>query len=407
MRLLHTSDWHLGHMLGPYDRMEEHDAFLEWLLQLLESERVDVLLVAGDIFDQVNPPASAQRRWYSFLGKVQAQLPQVEVIAIGGNHDSAARLDAPNPLLAGSGTRIIGGLPVRAGAVIWDELLIPLTRGEERVWVAAMPFLRLGDLPAVADVEDPWLEGWRALIAEMMGEIDARRAPDEPLIWMGHLFWSGATASPDSERVLLRGTLEALPVDLFPPGVQYGAFGHLHRPQEVGTPRLRYAGSPLPLSFSERAYPHQVVLLETDGAALRSRAVRVPLTTPLLRVPAVGTLSPELALAALAQIPDRPSEAAWPYLEVAVQLDHPDLELRGKIDTVLTAKAARLVKVLLQFQGDGGGLVVPGGQALGDLEPAEVFAKAWFAQYGQQPDEQDFGRFDDILRAVERDGGRS
>ncbi|NPC81309.1 exonuclease subunit SbcD, partial [Pyxidicoccus fallax] len=100
MRLLHTSDWHLGHTLYDVSREAEHAAFLDWLLETLEAESVDALLVAGDIFDTANPSAEAQAAWYHFVARARRRLPRLDVVVIGGNHDSAARLDAPDPLFA-------------------------------------------------------------------------------------------------------------------------------------------------------------------------------------------------------------------------------------------------------------------------------------------------------------------
>ena len=100
MRFLHTSDWHLGHTLHDLPRAWEHAQFLAWLADTIEAERVDALLIAGDVFDTANPPAGAQHAWFAAIGGLRRRFPLLEIVAIGGNHDSAARLDAPVPILA-------------------------------------------------------------------------------------------------------------------------------------------------------------------------------------------------------------------------------------------------------------------------------------------------------------------
>jgi exonuclease SbcD len=111
MKILHTSDWHLGHSLHDHSREAEHQAFLAWLLDTLEVESVDALLICGDVFDNANPAAQSQALWYRFLAEAQHRLPGLDIVVIGGNHDSAARLDAPDPLLRALRVRVVGGLP--------------------------------------------------------------------------------------------------------------------------------------------------------------------------------------------------------------------------------------------------------------------------------------------------------
>ena len=108
MRLLHTADWHLGHSLHRFRRHAEHARFLDWLLDQLEEHAVDALLVAGDVFDTANPPSQALRAWYGFLARARARMPALDIVVIGGNHDSAARLDAPRPLLEGTSFQLNG-----------------------------------------------------------------------------------------------------------------------------------------------------------------------------------------------------------------------------------------------------------------------------------------------------------
>ena len=126
LRILHTSDWHLGHTLHDLDRQHEHDHFLSWLIDVLGKEQIDSLLITGDLFDSANPSAQSQARWFGFLARIRALYPRLDILVIGGNHDSAARLDAPRPILESMNINIIGGLPRDEDGVIeMDKLLVP------------------------------------------------------------------------------------------------------------------------------------------------------------------------------------------------------------------------------------------------------------------------------------------
>ncbi|HEY5951576.1 MAG TPA: exonuclease subunit SbcD, partial [Kofleriaceae bacterium] len=152
MRLLHTSDWHLGHTLKEVARDYEHAAFLTWLLETCGREQPDVLVITGDVFDSGTPPASAERMWFEFLAAARRQRPAMDIIAIAGNHDSPARLGAASAVLRELGVHVLGGLPRTAdGAIDLERVLIPIAGG--RGLVAAVPFLRPVDLPP--DLADP------------------------------------------------------------------------------------------------------------------------------------------------------------------------------------------------------------------------------------------------------------
>jgi len=392
MRLLHTSDWHLGHTLYDVSREAEHAAFLSWLLDTLEAQSVDALLISGDIFDTSNPSAEAQAAWYHFIARARRQLPKLDVVVIGGNHDSAARLDAPDPLFAALGVRVVGGLPRSQGALDFERLLVPLhdSRGRVKAWVAALPYLRPADLPFVQTEGDRLVEGVREVYGVTLEAARRRRQPGQALVAMGHCYMVGTEVSLLSERKILGGNQHALPVDLFPEDVAYAALGHLHKAQRVGgRDGVRYSGSPIPLSLSEAHYRHQVLLVELAGEALGSvRPLSVPRTADMLRVPERDAVPLEEVLERLAALPelepDMP-EQARPYLEVCVSLPRPEPALRRKVEAALEGKAARLVKLTPSYTGTG--LVLAESQpglSLRDRTPEDVF-KARYARDYQEP----------------------
>lgn len=392
MRLLHTSDWHLGHTLHDVPRDFEHEAFLGWLLETIGEQRVDALLVAGDIFDTANPSARAQAQYYRFLTEARRRYPALQVVVIGGNHDSADRLDAPTPLLDQLGIHVVGGLPRKADRQLdLDRLLVPLrgADGEVQAWVAAVPFLRPADLPPIPDTEDPLVEGVRAVYREVFEGARRRRTPGQAILGMGHLYMTGTALSELSERRILGGNQHALPHDLFPEDVAYVALGHLHRPQAVGRSEVRYSGSPIPLSLAEIDYPHQVCLVELEGEELRSvEALRVPRSVEMLRIPRSGALGKAEALEALGKLPSAAGKdpERRPFLELRVSLERPDPALRHEVERALEGKYARLVRLKVELGGDGRALADRvAKKMLDEIAPEVVFKNRWRQSYEGEP----------------------
>ena len=390
MRILHTSDWHLGHVLRGQSREREHALFLDWLLETMGCEGIDALIVAGDVFETANPPATAWKAWFSFLAELRRRYRNLDVVVIAGNHDSAARLEAPGQILRDLGVHLVGTIPRKGdGELDADRLVIPLrdAAGHEAALCMAIPFLRQADLPGVAvtageDV-DPLIEGMRILHAEIHSAARRRAAPGQALVATGHCYMVGTQISELSERKILGGNQHALPADLFPADIAYVALGHLHLAQTVGGREgVRYSGSPLPLSMSERDYAHQVCLVDLEeGQLARMRSLPVPRTVDMLRIPDRGSAAPEELLAALADLPDlSPETQGWErsYLEVAAAIDRPQPDLPRRIEEALEGKEPRLVRLTLQSTGHHRSLAETAvAVELSDLQPEQVFLERY------------------------------
>lgn len=393
LRILHTSDWHLGHVFHGVEREYEHRIFLDWLLDTLEAEAIDALLIAGDVFDAANPPASATKLWYQFLARAHARTPRLQIVAIGGNHDSAARLEAPRPILNELGPlHVVGGLPRVNGDVDLDQLIVPLRDRENGIaaWVLAVPFLRPADLPTVGPDADPLVEGTRSLYQEVLQAIHARRTTDQAVIAMGHCYMVGGQLSESSERKVLGGNQHPLPHDILGADTTYAALGHLHVPQRVGgKENIRYSGAVLPLSFDAKAVHHSVVMVETEGTQATSiRELQVPRCLPLVSVPSAGPLPLDIVLEALRSLPDRGDgpEEQRPLLEVHVALDNPEPALRKRIDEAMEGKEARLVRIAPPvFNGVGVGLPDSGAAGLSELSVEQVFLLKYKQKHGSDP----------------------
>ncbi|MEL6607241.1 MAG: exonuclease subunit SbcD, partial [Bacteroidota bacterium] len=260
MRILHTADWHLGHRLHEHGQQEEQQLFLDWLLQLIDKEKIDVLLVSGDVYDTGVPSTQSQKMYYDFLIQLQ-QTHCSEVVITGGNHDAPGTINAPKELLAALSVRVVG----KATEEIADEVF-ELKIGNEAVIVAAVPYLRDQDIRRAVQGEtfDEITERYKkALVnhyqeaATYCQEINTNQVP---VIAMGHLFAVGGSVS-DSEQQIYVGNLGHIGAEDFPETFDYIALGHLHKPQIVGgKDYIRYSGSPVMLSFSETGYEKQVLV---------------------------------------------------------------------------------------------------------------------------------------------------
>ncbi|MDP1970071.1 MAG: exonuclease subunit SbcD, partial [Methylobacter sp.] len=355
LRLFHTADWHLGHHLHGVSRQLEHQQFLDWLLDELQTKQADALIVAGDIFDSANPSSAAQSQLYDFLVKARTRLPNLNIILIGGNHDSASRLDAPSPILNALGVTVVGGLSLNAqGNIDWDRLLVPLTNaeGEIKAWCGAMPFLRNADLPTatrddnggsvISDIErlseqdnDPLISGMKTLYAELFTQLQQKASNAESLILTGHCYMVNGAVSELSERKILGGNQHALPVELFPDDIAYVALGHLHLAQKVGAnEHIRYSGSPIPLSFDETDYLHQLVQVDVRaGQPVETVAVKIPRSVQLLRIPNgkdFAVLSEVIGQLETLTLNDLPI-GQRPLLELRIRLEKPEPGLRQQI----------------------------------------------------------------------------
>ncbi|PID74515.1 MAG: exonuclease sbcCD subunit D [Desulfobacterales bacterium] len=297
MKILHTSDWHLGRSLYGRKRYKEFAAFLDWLVETIEDEKVDVLLVAGDLFDTSTPSNRAQELYYRFLCRVAASCCR-HMVVIAGNHDSPSFLNAPKELLRALNVYVVGSitdnledevipiLDFRSPSADCEDAEINL---EKSAIVCAVPYLRDKDVRTVEpgetidDKNRKLVEGIRKHYAEVVTIAERRREEilhqfssnnqnssinnqqsTIPIIAMGHLFTAGGKrVDGDGVRELYVGSLAHVGKDVFPASIDYLALGHLHVPQLVGgMAHIRYSGSPIPMGYGEAAQEKKVVLVE-------------------------------------------------------------------------------------------------------------------------------------------------
>ncbi|MCK9397581.1 MAG: exonuclease SbcCD subunit D C-terminal domain-containing protein [Methylobacter sp.] len=409
LRIFHTADWHLGHHLHGVSRQLEHQQFLDWLLDEMHNKQADALIVAGDIFDSANPSSAAQSQLYDFLVKARTRLPNLDIVLIGGNHDSASRLDAPSPILNALGVTVVGGLSRDGlGNIDWERLLVPLTdaAGEIKAWCGAMPFLRNADLPLGEQDNDPLISGMKALYAELFAQLQQKARNAESLILTGHCYMVNGAVSELSERKILGGNQHALPVELFPDDIAYVALGHLHLAQKVGAnEHIRYSGSPIPLSFDETDYPHQVVQVDIRaGQPVETAAVKIPRSVQLLRIPNgkdFAVLPEVIGQLENLILDDLPIEQR-PLLELRIRLEKPEPGLHQQIEEVIAKLPLRLLKISKAYSGSEKSLAdLKIEERLEELQPLDVFQRCYQNKYDREAPEAMSALFNELVESLQ------
>lgn len=383
-RVLHTADWHLGKLLGELSRAEEHTRLLNFLLDQIRTLAVDALIIAGDVFDSANPPQSAVAQYYDFLSAL-LRPGGCAVVIIAGNHDSPAQLEAPRQLLGVLGARVVGGMPADAA-----EVLLPLPDADHpRLLVAAVPFLRDRDLrlgqsgQSALEIQQSLVTGIQRRYDEAAAAAQPWKARGVPVLATGHLTVVGGRAS-SSEREIHVGGLGAVGAAAFSPTFDYVALGHLHGPQAAGgRATVRYAGSPIPLSFSEAEDDKSVRVLDFAANALAAQyELPVPAARRLCRLTSTRADLPGL----LAGFTPPPAEfPAW--VELTITDPVAGENLFDQVQELTKGRAWQVVRVVGRREGEAVALTPedPADVAgITDLlaDPAKVFAHRLAAESG-------------------------
>ena len=414
MRILHTADWHIGQTFFDYDRREEHLHFLNWLKTSLKDNNIDVLLVSGDVFDGGNPSAESLQLFYSFLSKSIRENPGLQIIVTAGNHDSGHRLESPRPLLESEefpvqAIHLIGTVSRKDGRIQYDKLCIPLYSkdGIQKAWCLAVPFLRQGETPELPEGTSGYAASVGLFYREALQNLQERNPGNLPVLAMGHLHVSQAAVSDmDSNERTIIGGVEGVPVSAFPEEFSYVALGHIHKAQILGgSEKIRYCGSPLPMSFSEKRYRHRVIVFEIqNGKAVGFQEIEFRFLSEVISIP--GEARPiEEVLNALSALKPAASEGRpAPYLEVLVLEDRPDPGQKKKIQDALEGKHARLAKITPQAAGSASGPSQTPGVAFGDfknLKPEELLKTIYLKKFKKELPAELLDYFREITSGIE------
>ena len=378
MRILHTSDWHLGQHFMGQSRQAEHRALIAWLLEQVQTHAVDAVLVAGDIFDTGAPPSYARELYNQLIARLHQA--GVALLILGGNHDSVSVLDESRDLLRHLGTQVIAA----TGAPSEHVITLPLRGGEPGCLVCALPFIRARDVQqsqAGQSAQDKQLALQNAIQStyqqvyaaalEQQAQLQRSLGRRLPIIATGHLTTVGASSS-ESVREIYVGSLEAFPTNAFPPA-DYIALGHIHQPQTVGgLEHIRYSGSPIALGFDEARQAKQMLLVEVNEQGLQAvTPLAVPVFQTLVSLRCTLADLPE-ALGKAAAGAD-PKRTAW--LDVTIEEDDYLADLPARVQALAQDLPVQLLRIRRQRGGAAPQLQSQAMESLDELTPLEVFAR--------------------------------
>jgi exonuclease SbcD len=379
MRILHTGDWHAGRSLRGRDRLPELEAVLDNLAAFVEQEKVDLLLISGDLFETGAPVASAERAVFWFLKRVG--MAGAQSIVIAGNHDNPARLEAWGTLAELVNVHVVPR-PCRAET---GGILEMTSSAAEKAVVAAVPFAPVRGLVSALQLAESetgakqhYTDGMRALIQHLALNFRA----DAVNLLVAHVYIEGAVLAGSEREVHIGDEWAATPQAL-PPTAHYAALGHIHKPQQVraAPAPTYYSGSALQLDFGEAGEEKSFVLVEAQPGR-PARIERIPYKggIPLLRVRA--------PLGDLDHLSDDLRVAGW--LEVTVPVAEPDPDLNNKVRRLLP----NAVRVLIELPK----MEEPQAPAIrrGGLPPRELYKMFYAQRYGSDPDPLLLNSFDEL-----------
>jgi DNA repair protein SbcD/Mre11 len=343
MKVLHTSDWHLGKTLYDKKRYDEFDSFLNWLVGFIVREKIDALLISGDIFDTTAPSNHAQGLYYNFFKKMVSTGCR-HIVVTGGNHDSPSFLEAPKSILRMLDIHVVASI----SGNIADEL-IPLTNehGATEAIVCAVPFLRDRDIRSAEPGESPEDKS-RKLISNIaqhyreVAEMAQQQRQDNPIpiIGMGHLFTQkGKTTEGDGVRELYVGTAAHVDGQDISQGFDYVALGHLHVAQKVeGKEHVRYCGSPIPIGFGEAGQEKKVIVASFKGRKATVTEHKIPCFRELHKIS--GTLD-----RISAEIQTMTNEGSEAWLEVEITEAVPAAMITAQLDELLKGSKMEILRI--------------------------------------------------------------
>ena len=386
MRILHTADWHIGQRLHERSRLDEHEQFLDWLLETIQKREVELLLVSGDIFDTSLPSAESTNLYYRFLYRLFDETDAYAVIT-AGNHDSARHLEAPREFLE------MGKIYVVGLATDPAKCVLPFPPNNPSVMVAAVPYLSETELPHVSyETEIEKSERYRERLKSFYTDCVSCMPEELPKILMGHLFVQGGKVT-DSERNIQIGGATAIHANDFPNGVDYVALGHLHRPQTIKDTDypIRYSGSPIPLRFNETGYRKVVYLLvlSDDGTLALDETIEIPIFKELCAVEGDESLVLSEAMT---------GNWTGKYIQVKLKLSKPRVGISDDIRQAFSERGGEVLSVEVEMPETTQGPVI----SVEEMErPEKIFAQFHRSKFDDKPPDETLAQtFSELLQMV-------
>lgn len=290
MKVIHTSDWHIGQTLYQYSRDEEHKYFFKQLKDIVLEEKPDALIVSGDIFHASTPSVMSQRLYYHALVELSKLYDDLQIIVTAGNHDSPSRLEAPRELWEAFNVTVIGNLDfykeVQENGLTYDasKIQIPVRRNDVIVgWILAVPFINAGNYPSLKE-DDCYSKRVFSFYNNLKDnlKLNVQYSENHSIVAMGHFMISGVDSA--SQNKLTGGLESVVSTEMSAiSGIDYWAMGHVHHPQNVGG-NIRYSGSPFAMTFNE-IYPHSVTVVEIENHNVDIKIREIETLVPVVDFP--------------------------------------------------------------------------------------------------------------------------
>ena len=312
-KLIHTSDWHLGQNFYGYDRSEEQRDFLRQLAAIVVQEQPDALLVSGDIYHTAAPSSAAVSMYVEGMLDIHKACPDMAIVVIAGNHDSASRLESDSLLWRLAGVRVLGGIARDSqGLADLQRHIIPV---KDKGIVAAVPYAHRNSFPKVSDEDIESGERQRAYFEALLEHVNAGNPDALPVVLMAHLAVNNSDFTGHDRNM----TMECVEIDALGQGYDYAALGHIHRPQQVSE-RARYCGTPVPVSFDEQCeHSVSIVTIEAHGALPQVTTTAIKNIKPLHTIPAKDPVDLETALAL---VEEQRNDVKNAYIRLNVAVEH-------------------------------------------------------------------------------------
>ncbi len=398
-KFIHTSDWHLGQNFYDYDRSEEQRDFLRQLADLVREHQPDALLVSGDIYHTSAPSSAAVALYVKGMLDIHEACPEMAIVVIAGNHDSASRLQSESLLWKVAGVNVLGGLARGSdGLADLDSHIIPVkVEGQVKGLIAAVPYAHPTSFPLVEAGTMDGAQRQRAYFDALLKRVDQQNPDQLPVVLMAHLAVSSSVFTDYDLNV----AMERVEIDVLGEGYDYAALGHIHRPQNLSS-HARYCGTPIPVSFDEQC-PHTVSLVEIDGhgSVPVVKEFSIKNIRPLHTVPAGDPVPFEEALDMLKA--RRDIKDAYIRLHVAVEryLPHGAQERAGKAVNEQQGRFCEIKKTALQHAGAASRQMTV--EEFNRKQPIEVADQFFKDKTGQGMTEEEKAMFKYVQQLVEEE----
>ena len=398
-KFIHTSDWHLGQNFYGYDRSEEQRDFLRQLADIVREEQPDALLVSGDIYHTAAPSSTAVSMYVKGMLDIHEACPEMTIVVIAGNHDSASRLQSESLLWKVAGVTVLGGI-ARDGDGLADleSHIIPVkVKDKNKGIIAAVPYAHPTSFPLIESGAMEGNQRQRAYFEALLNRVEQLNSDKLPVALMAHLAVNNSDFTGHDRNM----TMECVEIDTLGSGYDYAALGHIHRPQDVSE-HARYCGTPIPVSFDEQCR-HSVSLVTIDAHGAKPVVKELDITNirPLHTVPADNPVSFDEALGMVAERKD--INDAYIRLNVAVDryLPHGAQERAAKAVSEQQGRFCEIKKTALQTASAGSRQMTV--EEFNSKQPIEVANQFFMDKTGQGMTDEEKAMFKYVQQLVEEE----